>query len=175
MLLFSFLVKHDIVVNVYKSHIVWCKVYKSFWSLTTPACTGALKPFNMQETLYRSDINERKRLLVSCSESWLKHTFWWKGFGDLSKKSEAFHGNMPVSLKPSPWICTSQWQREARGKGARQRNRQPCPDRSGMRFTFPAWITEIRELDVCLPASSTTELFIHLERRFFFCTILFCF
>lgn len=71
-----------------------------------------------------------------------------------------------ASFKEILWIHISQWQDEAGRKGAQQRNRQPCPDRP------PVWITEIRALDAYLPASSATELFIHVEKGFFFCTIL---
>lgn len=89
-----------------------------------------------------------------------------KYFLVLCQKSEIFHGNPPVSLKLSPGNCTTQFQCEV---WENTTNRQPWPDNSCMRFTVPAWMTEIRELDICLPTSSATELFIHLER------VLFCF
>jgi len=91
----------------------------------------------------------------------------------ICQKSADFHVNTPVSLKLYPWICTSQWQHEAGAKGGWKRNRQPCPERCSMRFTFPAWITEIMELDLCLPSSSAIEPTICLESGFF--PALFCF
>lgn len=134
------------------------------------------KPFNMWETLYMSDINERKRVVLPSSKCWLNLIFGEKALVICEKKKKwsfpwehaSFLETFSVSLHMSV-------QREAGGKGAQQRNRQTCPDRSGIRFTSAAWITEIRELGICLPASSTTELFIHLERGFIFCAILFCF
>lgn len=78
---------------------------------------GALKSFNMWEMLYRSDINERKSLVVSCSESWLRPTFWWTGFGHLSKKVKLSVGRrlFPWNFLHGPALISGSMKAEEKG------------------------------------------------------------
>lgn len=150
---------------------------QSAWKILEPdhSCMHrSTKPFNMWETLYMSDISERKRLVLSCSKCWLNLTFGEKALV-ICQKKWSFPWEQACFLETFSVDLHMSVQREAREKGAQQRNRQTCPDRSGIRFTFAAWITEIRDLVICLQAFSTTELFIYLEGGFIFCAILFCF